>query len=228
MAKKTAIGIDLGTTYSLWTHLQSPFLFLWFFLPETTYTFFERPSLTSMISVKSQVASVFGKTTEWKLSPTTRATEPLLPMWPSLTLSDSSVMPPRTKWHVIPRTRLLDHMVTLVVHSPGVGWPFLTVFSQKGWLGLFLLSSLMCHLLPWGFWCQAPDWPQVCGSHRAGWYQAVALQVCGRPGWQANDHRQRPRGGQATKDLLDLGQTQITWSTELLDVSTIYMLLLIH
>ena len=50
-----------------------------------------------------------GRTTEWKLLPTTRATEPLLPMWPSLTLSDSSVMPPRTRWHVIPRTRLLDN-----------------------------------------------------------------------------------------------------------------------
>ena len=227
MAKKTAIGIDLGTTYSLWAHLQSPFLFLCFF-PDRTCTLLERPSFRVMISLKSQVASACGKTTEWKLLPTTRATEPLLPMWPSLTLSDSSVMPLRTKWHVIPRTRLLDHMVTLVVHSPGIGWPFLTFFSQKGWLGLFLLSSFLCHLLPRGFWCQALDWPQVCGSHRPGWYQAVALQVCGWPGWQANDHRQRPRGGQVTKDLLDLGQTQDSWSTELLDVSTIYMSILIY
>ena len=151
MAKKTAIGIDLGTTYSLWTNLQSLFcftvnLFFW----KTTCRCLERTSFRVMISLKSQVASVCGRTTAWKLLPTTRATEPLLPMWPSLTLSDSSVMPPRTRWHVIPRTRLLDdgksHLLCILLGY--VDHFSLFFFTERlAWTFPFFFSHLCCQII---------------------------------------------------------------------------------
>lgn len=150
-------GQEDGDWHWPWNHLQSldtlfrvPFFFVFVFVRffsqiQGFSTFFlnDLPFLP-WFSVKSQVASVCGKMTEWKLSPTTRATEPLLPMWPSLTLSDSSVMPPRTKWHVIPRTRLLDchnrsHLLCIFLWSVD---PFLLLFfivslQERWWFHIF-------------------------------------------------------------------------------------------
>ena len=52
----------------------------------------------------NQVASVCGRTMEWRSLPTTRATEPLHLMWLSPTPNDLLVMPPRIRWHEILRT----------------------------------------------------------------------------------------------------------------------------
>ena len=53
---------------------------------------------------RNQVASVCGRTMEWRSLPTTRATEPLHLMWLLQTQSDLSAMPPRIRWHAILRT----------------------------------------------------------------------------------------------------------------------------
>ena len=72
--------------------------------------------------------------------------------------------------------------------------------------GLMSVVVFFLAILPhlqrfWGFRRQAIDWPQVCWPHRAGWYQAVAFQVCCWSRWQTDDHRQRPGGGRVTNDF---------------------------
>ena len=129
MAKKTAIGIDLGTTYSSLARLSGSLRVLPTSAPvckgvsgqldlcifiDCFYMFLHLFHVFTWF-YWDQVASVCGRTTEWRSLPTTRATEPLHLMWLLQTPSDLLVMPPRIRWHAILRTlplvwqHLADH-----------------------------------------------------------------------------------------------------------------------
>ena len=146
MAKKTAIGIDLGTTYSLWTNLQSLFLFYCkpFFLENNLQVSWTNFLSCHDFSKKSGCVGVWKNDgVEIIANDQGNRTTPSY-----VAFTDTERLIGDAAKNQVARnpenTASWRQHVTLVVHSPGKGWPFLTVFfHRKVGLDFFPFSSII-------------------------------------------------------------------------------------